>query len=1575
MDSAGRGGPTEKEPLSLTNSPGRGGEPAGANDVFPVVGIGASAGGLEAFRKLLAALPTDTGIAFVVISHLDPTHESMMVDLLGRDTTMKVTQAAEGMAVERNRVYVIPPQAYLSVRDGMLRLSQPQAPHGARLPFDFFLNSLAEAYRERAVCVVLSGTGADGSTGLRAVSENGGLVIAQDPAEAAYDGMPKSAIATGAVNLVLPVAQIPQALFRYAGHSYVIAGLGAAPADEHDDQSLNEIIELLRARTSRNFTHYRKATLLRRIRRRMAAAGIEQIASYIGKLREDGNEIELLAKDFLIHVTGFFRDTAAFEGLAKTAIAALVKQADGQPIRVWVPGCSTGEEAYSLAMLFLEESPANRAVKLQIFASDISAEALDFARNGVYPEAITADVSAERLQRFFTRQDQGYRVSRELREPIVFTDHDLLADPPFSRIDLVSCRNLLIYLQPEEQRKVLSRFHFALRDGGYLFLGASETIGQLTQFFEPVSSTLRIFRDIGRGRPRAGTLSADLGERARSLWPRMTGRSDRPLPNLAEIAQRSLLDIYAPATVVVDRDYRAVYFWGPTDRYLRVAVGEPSRDVLPMLREGLASRFRAAVRQATQQHAPASIGGMRVKRNGDFVSVSISARPLQRDGEELALVSFVDELERTGVATVATPEEASRVAQLEQELDGTRKELESMIRELEVSNQEMSAINEEALSINEEFQSTNEELETSKEELQSLNEELTTTNNQLQETLERQRRTSDDLENILNSSDAATLFLDEDLRIRFFTPSTAPLFTLIASDVGRPLADLANPFTGLDLIADAHAVLANLATVRREVQSASGAWYTYRTSPYRTQDNRIEGVVISLSEISAIKALEEESQTARAYAEAIIDTVRDPLIVLDEAMQVVSAGRSFYSLFGASPSDTVGRPLPETDAHHLDVPALRAFLDGLKGGGGGADRCEIEIDLPPLGRRILVIGTEAVRDAGSGNGRTLVTLNDVTDYRNSRRQLAEAREAADEANLAKSRFLAAASHDLRQPLQTLMFLHDMLLSETKDEKTLGLLGRAMVSLDAMAGMLNALLDINQIETGTIQPQIADFRVSELLDRLASDFIPHADARGLGWRVVRSRLAVRSDPRLLEQMLRNLLSNAIRYTVRGKILFGCRRRGDRLSIEVWDTGIGISEKEIPKIFGEYRKAAGQANESSLGLGLAIVQRLGELLGHAISVRSWVGRGSVFAIEVPLAHQQPLQGGDQVPPEAGLARRSSILVIEDNAPLSEMLQLVLSREGHRTAAVAGGPEALALLAGDGFRPDLIVSDYVLRGGMNGVETAGAVRAALGAQVPVIFLTGDTGTASLRNIELTSSLRLAKPVRPEALLRAVQQLQPAAQPAKSAGVGTVATVATVFIVDDDRDVRNSMRELLVGAGYHVETFAGGEAFLASHHAAKPACLVVDVRMPGLSGFELLARLATAGNALPAIMITGHGEIAMAVEAMKAGAVDFVEKPVRSEQLLASIDRALRQAARPAERLEWRTAAAMRVAGLTRREREVMDHVVAGHANKEIAARLGIAQRTVESHRANVMKKMSAASLSDLVRLAIAALSTAQC
>jgi two-component system CheB/CheR fusion protein len=711
-------------------------------------------------------------------------------------------------------------------------------------------------------------------------------------------------------------------------------------------------------------------------------------------------------------------------------------------------------------------------------------------------------------------------------------------------------------------------------------------------------------------------------------------------------------------------------------------------------------------------------------------------------------------------------------------------------------------------------------------------------------------------------------------------------------------------------------------------------------------------------------------------AKSLLNAIGEPLIVLDEAMQVVLAGRSFYRLFGASPAGTIGRTLFDSDAGHLDVPALRAFLDRVKRGGSD-HRCEIEIDLPALGKRILVVRAAEIRDGRGRGRRTLLTLRDVTDYRRSGQQLAEATQAAEQANLAKSRFLAAVSHDLRQPLQTLTFLHGALRSVRTDEKSLELLGRAEETLGSMSGMAHALLDINQLEAGAMHAERIDFPINDLIGKLDSEYGLHAQTRGLGWRVVPCGLTVRSDPRLLEQMLRNLLSNALRYTPEGKVLLGCRRRSERLLIEVWDTGIGIAEGEIPNIFEEYHRATSATDGGSLGLGLAIVRRLGELLGHPIRVRSQLGKGSVFTIEVPLARAAPAA----IPPATpaarpgGLPRCAAVLVIEDAATVREALERTLAREGHRVAAAMNGPAALALLKGSTFRPDIIVSDYVLPGGMNGVQAITAVHAALGRKVPVVFLTGDIRTSSLHDIEATGNIRLLKPVKPDELSRAIQQLlaaAPAGEEAEAAAPAAPANageVATIFVVDDDRALRESMRELLATAGYRVETFASGEAFLAADRADAKGCLVVDVRMPGINGFELLARLAGKKNAFPAILVTGHGDVAMGVQAMKAGAADFIEKPARPEQVIAAIDRALQHAATPAERAIWHDAAALRIAGLTQREREVMELVVAGHANKEIAARLRIARRTVENHRAKVMQKMGAASLSELVRLALAA------
>jgi two-component system, chemotaxis family, CheB/CheR fusion protein len=1430
---------------------------------FAVVGIGASAGGLEACRKLVEGLPAGNGMALILVQHLDPTHESMMVDLLAGHTSTTVRQATDGMPLAPDHLYVIPPGTYLSIGNGALHLSRPQAPHGARLPFDFLLHSLAQEYGSRAVAVILSGTGADGTLGLKAVKENGGLVIAQDPGEAGFDGMPRSAIATGAVDLVLPVARIPDALVTYDRRMILTRTQNGSRAKERTPDWLPEIIDLLRATTGHDFRLYKAGTLQRRIERRMAMAAIETdgMERYLEALRGNAEELGLLASDLLINVTSFFRDRQAFDALAEKIVPDLVhRQPSNQTLRIWVAGCSTGEETYSLAMLFREAiSAAKSNVKLQIFASDIDSEAVASAREGFYPDAIEAEVSPDRLARFFSKEDHGYRVSPELRASAIFAVQDVLADPPFSRLDLISCRNLLIYLRPEAQARVLSAFHFALCEGGILLLGSSETVGTSDERFKLISKTGRIFRHVGRSRP--GELGFSTSGSDGVHVPSRPGQSaagSRQVA-LAELCRRLILDSFAPAAVLINRKREYLFSLGPIDRYLRVAPGSPTFDLLAMVRPDIRVKLRSAIQQASEENARSVIAGGRASDDDDTAPFSIDVRPVLHDGEELMLICFVDDVlkpEPRQRRQSAPHDDIPRVAELERELETARADLQAAIRELESASEEQKAINEEALSVNEEFQSTNEELLTSKEELQSLNEELTALNSQLQETLEKQRTTSNDLQNVLYSTDVATLFLDSDLKIRFFTPATRSIFSILPGDIGRPLADLSPLTTDVELAADARTVLQTAAPIEREVGAGTGLWYVRRILPYRTQDDAVEGVVI--------------------------------------------------------------------------------------------------------------------------------TFTDITE----RRRIADALQAAERqaqlANLAKSRFLAAASHDLRQPLQTLALVQGLLAKTVEGEKAQKLVGRLDETLAAISGMLNTLLDINQIEAGTVRADLVNFPIKDLLVRLRDEFAYHAEAKRLALHVVSSGLSVHSDPRLLEQMIRNLLANAVKYTKRGKVLLGCRRHGGKLAIEIWDTGIGIPEAELDAIFDEYHQLDNGARERSrgLGLGLAIVRRLASLLGHQVSVRSRMDRGSVFTIDVPLAadetapklraerHRQTNDAAAE-----GVGRAGTILVIEDDPEIRELLELFLKDEGHHAAAAPDGAAALDMVARGTIRPDLILADYNLPNGMNGLQVVTRLREEPHGKIPAIILTGDIATDTLREIARQNCIQLSKPVKLKALAQTVQRLLPISRSAVSphsrppAEASSGPETPVIFVVDDDSHIRELIRSVLEEAGWTVEDYAACEEFLEAYRPGREGCLLVDAYLPGMSGLELLQRLNDTDHQLPAIMITGNSDVHMAIEAMKAGASDFIEKPIGHGELLAAVERALEQSRDTNKLAAWRQEATSHIAGLTQRQRQIMDLVLAGHPSKNIAADLGISQRTVENHRAAIMKRTGAKSLPALARLALAA------
>ena len=1405
------------------------------------------------------ALPTPNGMAFIIVQHLDPSHDSMMVDLLAGHTAMPVLLAIDGMKIECERVYVIPPGVYLAADEkAALRLSKPQARHGARLPFDFLLNSLAREHGARTVCVVLSGTGADGSLGLRAVKESGGLVIAQDVTEADYDGMPRSAIATGAVDLVLRTAKIAEALVARERGRVFVPERKKSSAQRSVEDLLPDIIALLRSKTVHDFGLYKHGTLERRVERRMALAGVKTAARYLDLLLRDANERDQLSRDLLINVTGFFRDAAVFEFLGQSVIPDLVRDHPlDRPLRIWVAGCSSGEETYSLAMLFREQIDASkRDVKLQIFASDVDPDAVATAREGLYPDSIEADVPPERLARFFSKEDRFYRISAELRSSVVFTVHDVLADPPFARLDFVSCRNLLIYLLPEAQAKVISIIHFALRGGGLLLVGDAETVGVADGRFAVISKPQRIYRRVGGARPGDFSPSSSAGDSARLRARPGPAATPSPQIELAELCRQMVLEAYGPAAVLINRKFECLYFQGPVDRYLKVMPGRPVNDVIAMAREGVRTKLRSAVQRALHENARIVMPGGRTKGGAGFSSFSVVVIPAPRGREELLLVCFAEEPEpQVGRSSSMAPADVPRVVELERELEAAKTELQSAVRNLEISSEEQMAINEEALSVNEEYQSTNEELLASKEELQSLNEELNALNSQLQETLERQRTTADDLQNVLYSTKVATIFLDTRFNIRFFTPATRALFNVISSDLGRPLADLKSLAVDDALLDDAQTVVRSQTPLEREIQGQDGHWFVRRIMPYRANGEKAEGVVI--------------------------------------------------------------------------------------------------------------------------------TYEDVTERRRTADALTAAKRQAELASIAKSRFLAAASHDLRQPLQTLALLQGLLAKKVVGEKAQKLVGGIDEALGAMTGMLNTLLDINQIEVGAVKPEIADVPVNEVFDRLREELTYHAQAAGLALHMVPCALSVRSDRRLLEQMIRNLISNALKYTQRGRVLVGCRRRQGKLRIEIWDTGIGIPESELKSIFDEYHQVDNAARQRSqgLGLGLSIVKSLGELLGHPIRVRSLQGKGSVFSIEVPLQPNGHSSAADRRPhvsddaPSQTAPRTGAILIIEDDPEVREHLKLFLHEEGYAISTAVDGPAALEAVARGTMRPDLVLADYNLPNGLNGVQVAQKLSQVLDGRIPFIILTGDISTETLRNIALHDCVHLNKPVKLGELTRTIEKLLAktsdphVAPPRHAAAALSVSDSARIIVVDDDDLVREAIRAVLEDDGRVVETYSSCEAFLEGFHPDKSACLLIDAYLPGMSGIELLERLRNDGHSLPAIMITGNADVSMAVHAMKSGALDFIEKPIGREELIAGIERALELSRDSGKLLELRESASAHLAGLTTRQREVMERVLAGQPSKNIAADLGISQRTVENHRAGIMKRTGSKSLPALARLALLA------
>ena len=961
--------------------------------MFPIVGIGASAGGLEAFSELLRYLPEKTGMAFVLVQHLDPKHGSALQEILARTTKIPVTEVTQGVVVQPDHAYVIPANTNLTIKNGMLQLGSRVLTRGQHMPINDFFGSLAESAGQQAIGVILSGTASDGTEGCRAIKAAGGITFAQDEETAKYDSMPRNAVNAGCIDFILSPKDIARELGGISQHPYVARVVSPGPEGLHGmvGSDLNALFGLLRESTGVDFTNYKHTTLHRRILRRMAVHKVEKLKDYLRFIGRKPEELDELYRDLLIHVTGFFREPEAFVALRKHVYPKLFEgRKPDNPIRVWVAGCSTGEEAYSIAITLLEymwvhsRNISQATTAIQIFATDISDTALDRARTGLYTEAAVAEISAERLKRFFVRLDGGFQINKSIRDMCIFAKQNLVKDPPFSNLDLVSCRNLLIYLGPVLQRRVIPSLHYALKPGGYLMLGASENLGGFADHFGLVDKKDKIYQK-RKTTARLTTYFANA-----DYLPIRTGDSklarELPAPFTVEReVEHLLVNRFVPASIVVNDQMEIVQFHGKTGAYLEPPAGQPSFSVAKMAREGLLVDLRAALDAAKKTNATVRKDGVQIQSEGGQREISLEVVPLRGPTaqERFYVVVFQDAvrkpelLEDKGKAgkTVKMMRPAGPEAELlKRESNQLREQLRALIEEHETTAEEFKAAHEEVLSANEELQSTNEELETAKEELQSTNEELTTLNEEMQNRNAELGSANNDLLNLLGHVDIPVVMVSNDLRIRRFTPPAQKLLNLLPGDVGRRLGEIRPNLEVEDLEALAREAIRRAAAQERQVRTNEGGWQMLHVRPYKTWDNRIEGAVISLQDVDVLKRTLDQT---REYADTIVESAREPILVLNGKLQVTAANPAFYRAFEVTPQETEGRLIYELGTGQWNIPKLRELLEEIVPRNSRVDDFDMSHDFPHLGPRDMVLNARRV-ELQPGHPFILLAIEDVT---------------------------------------------------------------------------------------------------------------------------------------------------------------------------------------------------------------------------------------------------------------------------------------------------------------------------------------------------------------------------------------------------------------------------------------------------------------------------------------------------------------------------------------------------------------------------------------------------------------------
>jgi two-component system CheB/CheR fusion protein len=1384
---------TEPAPVAMDDvSPAEEADALTEGSPFPIVGIGASAGGLEAFTQMLRALPVDTGMAFVLVQHLAPTHASLLAEILSRATAMPVTEVHDEPRVEPNRIYVIPPDRDMIISGGALQLLPRQAAPGQHRPIDLFLRSLAEDQRDRAIGVILSGTATDGTLGLKEIKAEGGITFAQDDT-AQQHSMPRSAVASGCVDFVLSPAEIAREIGQISRHPHVALGAPARRKAAKGEPHPRNILEIVHRVKGVDFSQYKASSLNRRIHRRMILHKLAGVEDYALFLEKNPAEVEALYQDILINVTSFFRNPATFAALKATVLPRLFNKdrSRREPLRVWVLGCSTGEEAYSIAITFAEFAEAQGSrIPIQVFATDLNQAGIEKARAGLYPQSIAQDVSPELLQQFFAEVDGSYRISKTIRDMCVFARHNVLTDPPFSQIDLITCRNLLIYLEPALQQKVVPLLHYALKPEGFLLLGSSETIGSYRDLFEVADAGHRCY--VKKPSPRRVAFGPAVGSRQ--------GRGDlghgparvQAGDDVQKEADRILLTRYVPPGVLVNADLEILQFRGDTGPYLAPAPGKASLNLLKMARKGLAIALRTAINRARKENASVREEGLQVDSEGDVREVHLEVVPVK--GSSAGAGGFLVLFEAPALpppasllhgkkgegraakplARAAAEEEDSEAenTRLAQELAATREYLQSVIEQQEAVNEELQSANEEAQSANEELQSINEELETSKEEIQSGSEELATVNDELQNRNSELSLLNNDLFNLLSSVQMAIVIVGQNLRIRRFTPKAEEIFNLIPADLGRPIGDFKLNLKALDLQPLLAEVL-NTASAREcEVQDRNGLWYSLRIQPYKTLENKIDGAVILLIDIDKLRR-------AREYAERIVATVREPLLVLDADLCVQSANQSFYQTFEETPETTEHRYLYKLGDGQWDIPELRRLLEEIKPEDKGVEGFEVDLELARIGRKAMLLNARRFVQESGQRPLTLLAIQDVTQRKELERALNLRVEELAAADRSKNEFLALLAHELRNPLAPLrnavQVLENPAADTTAAEQARDMLSR---QIQNMSRLIEDLLDVSRITRGEVRLRKERIELVVFLKR-AVELIQHlVETRGqkLAVSLPSEPVYLDADPTRMDQIFGNLLNNASKFTPSGGHLWvtadlesdGSESPGE-IVVRVRDDGAGMAPETLPRVFDLFMQAdrSYERTGGGLGIGLTLVRRLVELHGGSVEAQSeGLGQGSELVVRLPILPQRStepersgdpaisLAAGSTLSPGAALPYR--VLVVDDNADAAESLALLLRFQGHEVEVAFDGPSALDT-AGS-FHPDVVLLDIGLPG-LDGYQVASQLRQRHGTSKALLVALTGYGQEDDQRLAREAGFdhHLTKPVDPQVIYELLARPRP--------------------------------------------------------------------------------------------------------------------------------------------------------------------------------------------------------------------------